>query len=259
MAAGRRGLGLNRSVRALSVNWGYIGGVPRVVVRASTFLFGLGVCSLGCATRASGPYVPPAPSSISQADPGGDSSDPHAAALRRQMREGWGQRTDKDNQLLVPLLDRRNWKRVRYWGLDHFTGFRYGDDHHLATVAFIQDVPAGEPVDGESCNRRFEQWAQGEVDDWDVHIESRATVTHRWRDNSLVVHKGDGSVPMLFSREGYSVAWAVYPAYTDACLIYAVAVAWDGHQELAQAVRDRWAEEAFQRLRPKTEARPFRK
>src|SRR5690606_3693419 len=76
------------------------------------------------------PGAPPSPHTVTVAEPGGDAHDPHKAALERQLKEPWGARNDKDDQLHAPTPDWQNWKRVRYWGVDHFTGFRYGDDHH---------------------------------------------------------------------------------------------------------------------------------
>ena len=94
---------------------------------------------------------------------------------------------------------------------------------------------------------------------YQVQITSQEEVEIRWRGEPLVVRKADGVVPTGFQSETYSGAWAAYPAYTDACLIYAVAVPWRDQQSLAMEVRDRWVNEGLTRVKPKTDARPFRK
>src|SRR5687768_5050364 len=72
---------------------------------------------------------PPTPASVTVKEPGGDAEDKQGAALFRQLDEAWGLRNDKDDQLHVPLPDHQHWKRVRFWGVEHFVGFRYGGDH----------------------------------------------------------------------------------------------------------------------------------
>src|SRR6185436_13955225 len=43
---------------------------------------------------------PPSPESVTVKEPGGDAASPEEAALFRQLDEAWGQRDDKDGQLL---------------------------------------------------------------------------------------------------------------------------------------------------------------
>ncbi len=218
-----------------------------------------GFVASGCASQQRLSAAPPTPQSVTPAEPGGDADDPHSAALRRQLDEPWGRNTDKDRQLILPLADRKNWKRVRFWGVDHFTGFRYGDDHHMVTVAFIQDVGPGERLTSRDCLRRFEAWAMPQARGYMVEITSQEEQESSWRGKPLIVRKADGVVPTGFKTEAYSGAWAAYPAYSDACLIYAVAVPWRDHPELAREVRDRWVSEGLARVKPKTKVRPFRK
>lgn len=202
---------------------------------------------------------PPSPESITIQEPGGDAADPEGAALLRQVNEAWGLASDKDDQLLLPLPDAAHWKRVRYWGLEHFVGFRYGDEHRVLTVGFVQEVPTGTPVTSETCMRRFEAWGRPHTKPFDVKFGPFAVHHQRFRDQKLEVHAVDGEFSAGFSTTAFSAAWAAYPAYRDGCLIYAVAVPWRDHPDLARQVRDRWINEGFTRIEPKTTERAVRK
>jgi hypothetical protein len=202
---------------------------------------------------------PPTPSSVTIKEPGGDATDAQEAALYRQLDEAWGQRNDKDDQLLVPLPDSDHWKRVRFWGVEHFVGFRYGNEHHLLAIGFVQEVPAGTPVTSDTCMRRFEQWGRPQTKPFDVKFGPFSVEHQRWRDQRLEVHLVDGEVSVGFTTTSFSAAWAAYPAYSDGCLIYAVAVPWREHPELAKQVRNRWVKEAFKQIEPKTTVHAVRK
>ncbi len=215
---------------------------------------------LGCgsAVARKPPGKPPTPATVTVAAPGGDAHDPHAAALQRQLSEPWGRRNDKDDQVHAPTPDWENWKRVKYWGVKHFTGFRYGDDHHVIGLVFVQAVEDGEPTDSESCMRRFEKWAWPQVRTYEVQLGRIGVRQSQWRDHPITVRYVDGSVDLGFDHYDFSAAWATYPAYPDACLAYSVAVPWRGHGELARKVRDRFVDEGFQQMRVLTEKGPRR-
>lgn len=202
---------------------------------------------------------PPTPESVTVKEPGGDAPNAEEAALFRQLDEPWGRRGDKDDQVLMPLPDSDHWKRVRYWGVEHFVGFRYGNDHHVMAIGFVQEVPAGTPVTSDTCMRRFEQWGRPQTKPFDVKFGPFAVHHQRWRDQRLEVHSVDGEFSAAFSTTSFSAAWAAYPAYTDGCLIYAVAIPWRDHPDLAKQVRDRWVKEAFTQIDPKTSERATRK
>lgn len=202
---------------------------------------------------------PPSPKSVTVKQPGGDAKNPEEAALFRQLDEAWGQRSDRDDQLLVPLPDSEHWKRVRYWGVEHFVGFRYGNDHHVLAIGFVQEVPAGTPVTSETCMRRFEAWGRPQTKPFNVKFGRFAVHHQRWREQRLEVHAVDGEFSAAFSTTAFSAAWAAYPAYTDGCLVYAVAVPWRDHPDLAKQVRDRWVKEAFSQVDAKTSIRAVRK
>ena len=69
----------------------------------------------------------------------------------------------------------------------------------------------------------------------------------------------DGKLNWGLSRVEFSGAWAAYPAYSNACLIYAVGVPWREHGDLAQKLRDRFIDEGFALMNTLTTERPYRK
>jgi len=204
------------------------------------------------------PGRPPTPTSVSRAQPGGDAHDPHLAALNRQLELGWARRRDKGRQVEVPLPDARHWKRVRYRGIEHFTGFRYGNRHHVIAIVFVVDMPPETRVDSQHCMRRFETLARPHLRQWEVRLDPIGSTGTTWhRDGSkLVVRFVDGEVKTLVSLRQFAAAWVAYPAYPDACLIYGVGVQARGHLEEARQVRDRFIREGFAELVVRTETRP---
>lgn len=223
------------------------------------FLLIAGLTGCGGSVQKQPPGQPPTPDTISNDEPGGDAFDPHRAALLRQLSEPWGLRNDKDDQIHVPTPDWKNWKRVKFRLVKHFTGFRYGKEHHVMSLVFLLDVPPESHQTSQSCMNRFEAWARPQLSDYDVSFGEFKTTLKRWHKEPLQVNYVDGHVDVGLQRYKFSVAWAAYAAYPDACLIYAVAVPWFEQGELAQKVRDRWVREGFQHMRPLTEFRPYRK
>lgn len=205
------------------------------------------------------PGTPATPQSVTRDQPGGDAHDPHREALTRQLTQPWRFRPDRDKQLLVPMADATNWKRVRYWLLDHFTGFRYGKDFHGINVVFVQDVPKGQADDADSCMQQLEAWAQPHVEAFDVTMGPVSESRSAWRGTSVPVRTADAAVDFGLGRRKFSAAWAAYPAYPDACMVFAFAVPWRKHPQLAKQVLEHWMVEAVPRLKPLTETRPYRK
>ena len=208
--------------------------------------------------QSSTPLVPPTPNSVTRDEPGGDAPDPHAAALVRQLSEPWGKRSDKDYQVHVPLTDRPHWKRVRFTGVDHLAGFRYGKDGHAVTLVVVQALEPGDALTSRSCLRRFELWARPQLNAYDVRLESTTERKITWRSGEVFIRLAEGAVNFGFSRRQYSTAWAAYPAYPRACLVYAIAIPWDTQPGLAQRVRDRWVREAFEQVETLTPEPPYR-
>ena len=231
------------------------------VLLRSLPVFGLPAMMAGCGGSVphQPPGEPPTQKSVTREKPGGDAFDPQEAALSRQLSQPWGLRNDKDDQLHVPTVDWKNWKRVRYRLVKHFTGFRYGEEHHVMSLAFVLDVPEGSEQTTETCMNRFEAWARPQLNGYEVSFGEFASKFRTWRNQRLQVNYVDGSVDVGLTRHRFSLAWAAYPAYTDACLIYAMAVPWGKHEDLARQVRDRWVLEGFQHMKPLTDSRPYRK
>lgn len=202
--------------------------------------------------------VPPTPASITKAEPGGDAPDPQAAALTRLLQSPWGHRPDKDDQLALALPDPDNWKRVRFFGVEHFVGFRYGNDHHALAAVFVQEAKDVATLTSAECLKRFEAWGRPRVEAFDVDFEPFAVEHSRFRGRPRIAFTMDGSVLLGFSRPEFSAAWTAYTIYPGACLISAIAVPWRKHPELARKVRDRFVDEGFGLLEPKTEQAPYR-
>lgn len=238
---------------ALSVTW--LGSMSAVLT------LGVSACSPASTSRepsmptTAGPTV-----GLVAAMPGADEApkDEHEIALLRQLTEPFHRRADKDEQLLVPLADANNWKRVRFWLVDHFTGFRYGEDFDALNVVFIHDVEPGVELTSEYCMKNAERWARPQLRAFDVRMGPIQTRTVRWKHTDVSVRTADALVDYGVGPSQFSAAWAAYPAYEDACLVFAFAVPWGEHRDLAVQVRDRWIEEGVRRLKPLTAGRPHR-
>jgi hypothetical protein len=232
--------------------------VSHVISGASLVALGLLGCSNAAVVPATAPMAPPTPASVSVKEPGGDAQDPQRAALERLLGEPWGGRTDKDEQLLAPMPDWEHWKRTRYWGFDHLVGFRYGKEHRAMIAARVHEMPAGVPVKSETCMREFVDWARPQIAGFDVKLSPFQVKVARWREQPLVIQSVDGWVSWGIGSADFSAAWAAYPAYKDACVIYGVAVPWRDQPELAKQVRDRWINQGFVGLDALTVEKAYR-
>ncbi len=238
--------------------------VRRLTAFSSTSLRWL--ASLSLAACASGPppapsappppETPPSPESVTQKEPGGDAKNPHRAALERLLASPWGARSDKGEQILAPLPDWENWKRVRFWGFEHVAGFRYGQDYHAVGVARVQELPAGVPARSSTCLNAAEAWVRPQLQGFDVKLGAIEPKLMRWHDQVLEVHTMDGWVGWGVGSADFSAAWTAYPAYPGACLVYGIAVPWRGQKDVAMHVRDRFVSEGFLLLQALTEDKP---
>lgn len=220
------------------------------------------------AAREDAPHPPnepsastPEPSRASEPpppDPAAKARAPHEAALLTLLAAPWGARNDRDDTVHAPTPDWERWRRVRFFGVDHFTGFKYTKENHVVAAVFIQDVPAGTPVKSETCMRRFEAWGRQQIKPFDVKFSPFKVKFAKWRNTPLMISSADGALNLGLSRVEFSGAWAAFPAYPNACLIYAVAVPWRGHPELAKKLRNRWVDEGFVHMNPLTPERPYR-
>lgn len=212
-----------------------------------------------CAAPKPPPGVPPESKSVTKERPGGNARDPHQAALERQLRKEWGHRTDKDRQAQFPLPDHKNWTRVRFSLVKHFTGFRYGKKNHAITAAFVVPLKDGDVPSSAACIQRFEEEARPQVSELGGQVRDERTTLEEWSEAPLLVRSATGQIDVLFKRYDVSVAWTGYPAYNGQCMIYAIVVPWRKHRSLAEDVRDHWIEEGFRRFVPLTDEAPYRR
>lgn len=231
-----------------------------MILRALTVSLGLAVTACGGAAHSTSTsqVAPPTPTSVTRERPGGDAKDPHQFALTRLLHEPFGQRRDRDEQLELSLPDSENWKRVRFWGVDHFVGFRYGKDYHALLAVFVQDVELEHPS-SEECLRRFDAWGRPQVRAYDLKFDPFRAHHTQFHERPLIGIAADGSVNLGFSRKDFSAGWAAYAYYPHACMVMGVAVPWRDSPALARKVRDRFLKEAFALAQPLTEVRPVRK
>ncbi len=183
----------------------------------------------------------------------------HQEALLHQLDARWARRSDRDRAVDLPLPDHRHWKRVRFFGVEHFTGFTYGDDRHVVTSAFVVKTRPGELPTTRLCMERFEQDALPKFKRHRGRFTPIVESTGAWRDQPLAIHQSEGRLTVLFSSYEFSAAWAAYPAYSDGCLIYAAVVFWEDEKELAQRVLAQWIVKGFGGVGARTPTAPARK
>lgn len=201
----------------------------------------------------------PTEGSATQANPGGDAADPHAAALVRLLEEPLGTVRDKDDQVRLGIPDSRNWKRVRFRAIEHLTGFRYGSDLHAASIVLALSTREGRASDSRACIRMAETMARARIKPFAVELSSITETSVLWKGKPIIVHSVDGVFPWAFKRVAFSAAWAAYPAYDSACLIYAMGWQHKDSPELARMARDRWIRDEVERLETRTKEKPVRR
>ena len=174
------------------------------------------------------------------------------------LEVGWARLLDKDGQVEIAMPDVHNWKRVRFRGVEHLVGWRYGTAHHAVVGVFVVDMPEGLPFDSQRCLRRFETWARPQARYYDVKLDPQPSRTITWQGRELSVHQVEAEVDTIISRKHYSAAWTAYPVYPDACLVVGVATQWRGHPKQARAVRDKFVEFGFAETKIRTKVKPHR-
>jgi len=205
---------------------------------------------LGCShTVRQPPGLPPTPKTITREDPGGDAFDPRRAALTRLAVEEWGWRNDKRDVVHFPLTDWKNWRRVRYWGVPTFVGFRYGDDHRAVAALWVRKVQEQDAATAEQCMKRFEDWAMPLVEGYGGHVVRTSDSYVSWRgDGDLLVRSVDAEIKSLFAHQTWYGAIGAAVGWPTVCVVYGYGFrAEDAEQEAARA-RDRYVKEGFQRL-----------
>ena len=164
-------------------------------------------CAASCHSSAvrQPPGVPPTQSSITRDEPGGDASDPNESALKRLLSEGWGWRNDKQDALHVPLPDWSNWRRIRFFGVPTFVGFRYGDDHHAVIAIWVREADDGTTVD--QCLDAFEDWAKPTARSFSVDVGEPTVTRLNWHPSpneqaDLMVKSFDAKIStLIFDQE----------------------------------------------------------
>lgn len=192
------------------------------------------------------PPKPPTPKSVTRANPGGDADDPEKAALERLLNEPFGFRKDRWNTLRVPLVDWKNWKRVRIWGHPTRATYRYGDDHRaIDTVLY---TPSDGPSDLASCLAKFTEYASTTAQAYGVRMSEPQLIKMNQpvedQQKPMLVELREGSIDSLLAVNDYVGALAVYPSFPGTCLVRGFAVVATNHRDLALKVRDRWVREA---------------
>ena len=200
----------------------------------------------------------PSPQSVELEEPGGDAPDQHAASLARLLTAPLGWASDKDDQVRIMLPDAGLWKRVRYHGFEHLTGFRYGIDHHAIAVVLVEDTRQGRAPTPETCMRHAETLARPRARELSVETQPIVETKVPWRNQTLIMHSVNGEFPFGFRRITFAAAWIAYPAYESACLYQAFGVKYEGHPELARKLRDRWMAQAASQIDIRTTIKPYR-
>jgi hypothetical protein len=195
------------------------------------------------------PGVPPSPASVTREEPGGDASNPHKAALDRLLTEPWGWRNDKQDVFHFPLSDWPNWRRVRFWGLPAFVGFRYGDAHRAVTGLWVRRLRPDDPEQLEVCLDRMQAWGKPIASAYQTTFTMGPRSFASWKSkDDVLVQSVDAEVSALFSHRTYRAVVGVSFAWPRVCVLYGYAFRVEGEEDVAAQVRDRYAREAFSRL-----------
>jgi len=197
------------------------------------------------------PSLPPTPKSVTKANPGGDSSDPEKAALERLLNEPWGFRKDRWNTLLVPLVDWKNWRRVKIWGHPTRATYRYGDDHRAIDTILYTEKEG--PNDLASCLAKFTEYASTTAQAYGVRMSEPQLIKMNQQieevTKPMLVELREGSIDSILANDDYVGALAVYESWPGTCLVRGFAVVATNHRELALKVRDRWVREGAPGIR----------
>jgi len=211
------------------------------------------LASLGCSNQtqvAKPPGAPPTPTTVTSKNPGGDADDPERAALERLASEPWGHRSDYWGSLHVPLVDWKNWRRVKVFGYPTRASFRYGDDHYA--VATIWYTPIEGPNDPEACAAKFIDIAMPIAEANGVRVGDRQRVRMSQSVGAevkpMIVELLEGRLDSILGRDDYVGAVAAYQSFPGTCLVEGFAVVATNHRDLATRIRDRWVAEGAAQL-----------
>jgi hypothetical protein len=213
----------------------------------------------------SAPAQAPTAKSATRPSPWADADDPEKAALERLLKEPFGFRKDRWNTLRVPLVDWKNWRRVRIWGHPTRATHKYGSDHQA--IDTILYTPSDGPSDLASCLAKFTEYASTTAAAYGVRMSEPQLIKMNQQVGEemkpMLVELREGSIDSLLAVDDYVGALAVYPSFPGTCLVRGFAVVATNHRDLAIKVRERWVREAVPGMRweakvkepPTTEAR----
>jgi hypothetical protein len=211
-----------------------------------------GVLALAAGCSAPPPaHAPPAVPSSPPADDGRPSNGvrggaEHAQALEELKVAAFGWAIDRQQSVRFLLPDASHWLSVRFWGKKSLVAFRYGRDHHAVAGGFILHVP-DEKVQG-ACGQAFEKWAKPWLELFEVDVAHDPPRAADWAGQIVDIDPLVATIATLGMHDQYAGAYAAYPAWPGACLVFGVAVPARGELERARAVRDRFASEVLPKL-----------
>lgn len=231
------------------------GGRRRTGVRSVSFVASSSILLLAasCAHPKTTTSTSSTATAIASASKVGGPDGAHVDALARLASAAWGSRLDKRRTFTLPFPDAAQWTHVKFFGVTTLAGWRYGDDHHAVAAAFTFDPPEV-PASIEGCAQRFADWGVVRANAFDLQIGDARVSDVTWtgaRDgqpSTVRVFVVDAQRRSVFGLARYPSAYAVYPAWTDACLVIGVSVPEDDAGTLAGKVRDRLVRDALPSL-----------
>jgi hypothetical protein len=176
----------------------------------------------------------------------GDGGLAHSAALEELKLGPLSGIIDKQRTVRILVPDAPHWTRVKFFGIPTILGLRYGKDHHAVIGVTVQHVDPDAPV--SACAKAFEDWGAPWLDTFDVDVQREEPQVIPWRQGEAEVHVSYAKAASLVMREGFAVAYAVYPAWKGACIVAGVAVPARDDEARARDVRDRFARDILPKL-----------
>lgn len=170
----------------------------------------------------------------------------HPDAIGRLLDAPWGTRLDKRRTFAIPLPDADQWTHVKFWGVTTLAGWRYGDDHHAVAAAFTFASTKG-PATVDSCAARFDAWGRAQAKAFDLTIGDARVDVLPWTGGTgaMKIFVFDAERRTIWGTGRYASAYAVYPAWSDACLVVGVSIPDRDVGEPARELRDRLVRDAL--------------
>ena len=214
---------------------------------------------IGCSGKPPTPVKMVASNGAPTPRPGVDTRGPsssHPDAVAHLLEAPWAARIDRRRTVSLPLPDGAAWTHVKYYGVTTLAGYRYGDDHHVALAIFSYTPPkGGATVDG--CAKRLMEWGEDRAKLYDVEISDPRIEEIAWpagTTSKAKVFVVDARRRSILGTKHYAAAYAIYPAWNEACLAVGFAVPEGGATEDARALRDRLVRDALPGLTVKANA-----